>query len=164
VIQQTSVDAYKTITDSGLLSRKRMEVYEEIYKFQPISINTLIRNLCVTGYNTGSITGRISELQRLGVIAAWGTEIAPTGHEVILWKTTDQLPGKIPKKPTRKQLEGILEKLLIAVANLYNTKDLLFKGDARGPGIELGALALALGAPIEEGLDQPNLEAVDGKP
>jgi hypothetical protein len=105
MIQQTSVDAYKTITANGLLSKKKMQVYEEIFKFQPISINQLIMNLSRPGLNTGSITGRISELQKLGVIEAWGTEIAGTGHEVILWRTTDSLPGKLPKKPTRKQLE-----------------------------------------------------------
>jgi plasmid maintenance system antidote protein VapI len=105
MIQQTSVEAYRKITENGLLSRRRLQVYEEIFKFQPISINKLIMNLSRPGLNTGSITGRISELQRLGVIEAWGTEIAPTGHEVILWKTTGSLPGKIPQKKTRRQLE-----------------------------------------------------------
>jgi hypothetical protein len=105
VIQETSIAAYNKILENGLLSKKRLEVYREIFRYQPISINKLIMNLAKEGQNTGCITGRISELQALGVIEPWGTEIAPTGHEVMLWRTTDNLPGKLPKKKTRKQLE-----------------------------------------------------------
>jgi predicted transcriptional regulator len=147
VIQQTSVDAYWTIVKNGLLSKKRMQVYEEIHKFQPISINKLIMNLSRPGLNTGSITGRISELQRLGVIEPWGTEIAPTGHEVILWKTTGNLPGKIPQKKTRRQLEKRISELELLIRS---TRVRLGKEDFSGIGSLRARLEAAIGMHMDD--------------
>jgi len=103
MIQETSRIAYDTIKKNGMLKGRQLQVYEEIFKFQPISINRLIQNLGRPGMNTGSITGRISELQRMGVIWEVGQEQAHTGHRVILWGTTEQLPRKPEKVETWRQ-------------------------------------------------------------
>ena len=103
MIQETSRIAYDTIKKNGMLKGRQLQVYEEIFKFQPISINRLIQNLGRPGMNTGSITGRISELQRMGVIWEVGQEQAHTGHQVILWGTTDHLPKKLERPETLKQ-------------------------------------------------------------
>lgn len=104
MIQHTSIDAYHKIEADGLLSRRRWEVYDYIFKLQPCSIGDILAGLARQGQNTGTYSGRISELLALGVIEPWGEKVDHrTGHSVILWHTTGNLPGALPKKETKTQ-------------------------------------------------------------
>jgi len=94
-VELTSIEAYQTIRDNGLLSKRRWQVYDFIYRNQPCTLNAIIQGLARTGQNTGAISGRISELRRLSVIEPCGDQVAPTGHRVLLWRTTRGLPKKI---------------------------------------------------------------------
>lgn len=104
MIQETSREAYNTIKANGLLSKRRFEVYEFIAQTGPCSINRLLSEKAWAGKNTGSLTGRISELRDMGVIAPWGEEVAPTGHRVILWTITKNLPVRRPKSETKTRI------------------------------------------------------------
>lgn len=100
MIRETSVETYRLIKSQGLLSKMRMYVYDLIYEHQPINISQLIlKAQNVEAFvNTGSISGRISELVEAGVIYEKFTGACPiTGHNTIFWATNDSLPNKIKK-------------------------------------------------------------------
>ena len=120
--RETSIEAYHAIRDNGLLSNRRFEVYEYIALNGPCTINRMLADKAKAGRNTGSLTGRISELNRMNVIRECGYEIAPTGHRVTIWETTPDLPGELPKKETKLEaimrLEQELRKLKIEYQDL----------------------------------------------
>ena len=122
-VRETSIEAYHKIVNNGLLSKRRMEVYDFIFHNQPVSLNTIIAALSRPGFNTGSYSGRISELERLGVIEPQGQIVAPqTKHIVLLWVTTDNLPGVLPKfeskadiiKRQAKEIERLQRDLVVS--------------------------------------------------
>lgn len=102
MIRQTSVSAFHTIKENGLLSRKRLEVYSIIAKHGPLNCRQIIEIAAKgTVTNTGAISGRLSELVNLDVIeSAFERPCPTTGHVTIFWQITDRLPKKI-KKPTQ---------------------------------------------------------------
>jgi len=120
--RRTSVDIYETIKKDGLLSDLRFRVYDIIYLYQPITISEMIRKVSSTVTNTGSFTGRISELKDMGVIYEVKEGECPvTGRTVIFWGTTDMLPKKyvVPpsKKEKKKAIIGQLRDLYIGLPN-----------------------------------------------
>lgn len=127
---RTSIDAYKEITENGLLAKKQMEVYKAISVLPDCTINDLIAMLGRMGSNTGSITGRISELKRMGVIAACGEKVASTGQRVTVWRTTINLPAKLPWKETSREkiarLEYNIEQLKEELAKFKGKQTELF--------------------------------------
>lgn len=98
----TSLQAYAEIKEEGLLSKMRFYVYDMIYRHQPVNISQLIEIAKDDGtqiINTGSISGRISELVDRGVIEEDHTAPCPmTGRNTVFWKITP----RIPKEPKRK--------------------------------------------------------------
>ena len=87
--RQTSIDCYNKIQAQGLLSKRRMEVYEAIYKNSPCSASEIfnVRNLKTNQ------SGRFTELRDLGVIYEKGIKKCNvTGKNVIEWDLTDRLP------------------------------------------------------------------------
>lgn len=94
--KDTRIDAYIEIKENGLLSKRRFEVYEIIAKYGPINCRQII-NWASKGSvtNTGAFSGRLSELEKLGVIAEHHQGKCPiTGHRTIFWVTTGKLPEK----------------------------------------------------------------------
>ena len=109
----TSRETYFNIKENGLLSRLRFQVYDIIYQHQPITISQMIRIAASEVTNTGSFTGRISELERMGLIYSVKEDECPvTGRNVIFWGTTDNLPAPLEKKPTKTEIIRDLEKQL----------------------------------------------------
>lgn len=108
MIQQTSIDAYHNIRTNGLLSKRRFEVFDQIYQRGPITLNRLIEILYKPGKNTSSISARLSELQRHDVIEADGTIKASTGNTVTLWKATGRLPKKLIRKKKNNNEDPVL--------------------------------------------------------
>jgi hypothetical protein len=112
--RKTSIDAYYKIKQEGLLSKRRMEVYEALYEFGPLTANELVRHMKrispesnQTGWNA-----RFSELQRLGVIHEVGVRCDEiSGNQCIVWDVTDQLPsGKIENQGKTKKMKPVLMK------------------------------------------------------
>jgi hypothetical protein len=101
--KETSVEAYRIITEYGLLSSLRMEVYKIIFNHGPLSAQeawhlakedpkSLIKN------RRDGITQRFSELERLGVIKNSGKGICSvSGRMVIKWVVTGHRPLKLDK-------------------------------------------------------------------
>lgn len=117
-VQDTSIEAYNTIKANGLLGARQMQVLGFIVHFGPCSINLLLSNIAHGGRNTGSLTGRISELRAMGLIEAAGFESAPsTGCRVTLWKATGRLPVKVAKVETKGEKIVRLEKRIAFLEN-----------------------------------------------
>lgn len=95
--RQTSIDAYNTIKENGMLAKRRWEVYSILFSHGPMTGNQIIQYVGKI-QNTGSIKTRLSELRDRGVVVELGTVKDPiTGVTVILWDVTKNLPIKLDK-------------------------------------------------------------------
>jgi len=101
-IRKTSIEAYKRIKDEGLLSQRRWQVYDLLYKHGPMTGSQLAIEF-KTKYgslapNAGNMVTRLGELRDAGAAEELGTRICPiTSHRAIIWDVT----GKLPKKTTK---------------------------------------------------------------
>ena len=112
MIRNTSVLAYNQIKEEGLLSKMRFYVYDLIFQHGPVNISQLIKISEGGGsgiINTGSISGRISELVDRGVIEEDYTGKCPlTGRQTIFWRITNSLPIELAPTIERKREFWIL--------------------------------------------------------
>lgn len=118
--RQTSIDCYNQIKEEGLLSKRRMEVFEAIYNLAPCTsaeaINTLPKSK-----SPSQARARFTELRELGVIYEKGERTCTiTGRNVIEWDLTDNLPikGKVIKNTKKIRVENALKGL----RKLYKNK------------------------------------------
>jgi len=116
-IRQTSIDCYNQIKAEGLLSKRRLEVYEAIFKNAPCSASEIFN---VKNLKTNQ-SGRFTELRDLGVIYEKGIKkCSVTGKNVIEWDLTDNLP--INSKVITNTKKDRVEDTLIAFRDLYKNK------------------------------------------
>jgi len=118
-IRSTSREVYFKIKEDGLLSKRRLEVYEILYKHGPLTANEIVRiakekypNANQTGFNA-----RLSELKRMEAIIEVGEkQDAVSGHRCYLWDVTDKMPKALPKNArlSRSHLEKC-RKILVEV-------------------------------------------------
>ena len=95
--RQTSIATYHQIEQEGLLSKRRLEVYQILFKYGPLTAHEIV-DVARTKYPKANQTGfnaRLSELKTLGVVS----EVGAKKHEVsgkqnILWDVTSELPKK----------------------------------------------------------------------
>jgi hypothetical protein len=120
-IRQTSIDCYKKIKSEGLLSKRRLEVYESLYTSAPCTSSEAIRNAKTT-FGVFGVSSRFTELRDLGVIYEKGIKkCSVTGRNVIEWDLTDKLPVNFKSKnKTKKQrINDAINSLRV----LYQNKD-----------------------------------------
>ena len=117
--RQTSIDCYNEIKAKGLLSKRRLEVYEAILKNVPCTSNEALNDVYSGSHGVGS---RTSELRDLGVIYEKGTrKCKVTGRNVIEWDLTDKLPINFKNKnKTKKQR---INDAINSFRELYKNKD-----------------------------------------
>ena len=121
-MRKTSIDTYYKILNNGMLSKRRQEVYEEIYKNGPASIADVRQRF--RSFNPemsdSSVSTRFSELERLGVIEEVGKKKDErTGNECTLWDITNNLPVKLKKGQTRKeQVDELLKYITTLVRKI----------------------------------------------
>jgi len=101
-VRETSLQAYHTIKENGLLSQRRWEVYELLVKHGPGTASELHQNVqrgsaAVVGAN---IRARLHELKEAGVSAEIGERpCTVTGYMAIVWDVVDRLPKEVkPRK------------------------------------------------------------------
>jgi len=104
-IKSTQYDAWKEINENGMLSALRLKVYNCIYENGPVTISEVLQILNDgTGRNSGSYTGRFSELETLQVIEVVNErKCRITGNNCVTYRVTRSLPVKPPKKLTKAQ-------------------------------------------------------------
>jgi len=115
MIQRTSIDTYHAIRDSGVLSEKRMNVFDIFYEnpngLTGSEVSELYKSKFPTSKHSETIRNRITELCQMGVIAEMGVSECPyTKRKVMKWCCVDKLPIPLEKKATRKeQIKEILD-------------------------------------------------------
>lgn len=114
-IRTTSIEVYKFLEENGTLSAKRWEVYATVYNNGPMTSAEAFAKIN-EGKSIKSLTqsrARFTELRGMGLLKETGErECTITGHTVIEWDVTDQLPLKLEKAETRaSKTEKIIKEL-----------------------------------------------------
>lgn len=98
--RETSIQVYNEIKQKGLLSPKRMEIYECIYLHGRMTASEVFQKL---GLKTNQ-SGRFTELREIGCLSEYGTKICSvTSNTAIVWEVTNNLPTELPKQLNAKQ-------------------------------------------------------------
>jgi hypothetical protein len=100
-VRATSILAYNEITTSGLLSKKRMQVYKVLYRLGKATGSQVAQEYkshYPSASHSESIRNRITELVQQGVV-----------------RVTANLPTKLPKKATKRAKK---EELLSLIKDL----------------------------------------------
>lgn len=103
-VRETSVAAFLAIQESGLLSRRRLEVYEVLSPDGPLTATQIAERM--RGHKSSSVGAnvhaRLCELREMDAVEELGTITCPiTNMTVILWDVTGRLPIK------RKKIERV---------------------------------------------------------
>lgn len=119
-VRDTSIEAYHKIKESGVLSERRMEVYDILFNHGPLTATEIFQYSKLNGvkgyrHNTNS---RLYELRDMGVVKeVQTTTCSVTGQTVILWDVTSNLPEKLEKKKSNKE---IIQELTLQITELRN--------------------------------------------
>lgn len=104
-VRETSIEAFKAITNNGLLSKRRMEVYSALFDHGPCTGSELnhMMSLSQKRGSHANVLTRLGELRNFGVAKELGERrCLITGRMVIEWDVTDKLPAKF-EKPEREK-------------------------------------------------------------
>jgi hypothetical protein len=114
-IRQTSIDCYNQIKESGLLSKRRLQVFEAMLGQAPCTAGEIERFMNKF-YGVRGGWKQLAFLRDSGVVYEVGTTTCSvTNRKVIEWDLTDNLPVKkvLKSKPTKKQkIEEVLELII----------------------------------------------------
>jgi len=129
-MRQTSIDCFNQIKQEGLLSKRRLEVYEALLSSAPCTSSEAIRNAKTT-FGVFGVSSRFTELRDLGVIYEKGEkQCSITGRNVIEWDLTDKLPTnfKNPRKTKSEKKKAALNSL----RELYKNRESAWLMDWKG--------------------------------
>lgn len=106
MVRQTSMEAYQTIKESGLLSNRRFQVYDVLFNNGPLTgaqVATIMKGTYGIHSQSETIRNRLTELRDMGCIQECGEAVDQyTNMKVILWDVTDKLPMKLQKKKKKE--------------------------------------------------------------
>ena len=123
--RQTSIDCYRQIKSEGLLSKRRLQVFEILLEngcLTGTEISILFKQKHFSSNHSEGIRNRITELFDRGVVYEKGiVECKSTGRKVIQWDLTDKLPIKI--KSSNKTKKQKINDALNSLRELYKNKD-----------------------------------------
>ena len=123
--RQTSIDCYNQIKSEGLLSKKRLQVYEILLEngcLTGTEISILFKQKHFSSNHSEGIRNRITELFDRDVVYEKGiVECKTTGRKVIQWDLTDKLPIKITSSNKTKKQK--IDDALNSLRELYKNKD-----------------------------------------
>jgi hypothetical protein len=108
MVQRTSAETYYDIKNSGLLSEKRMKVFDIFYENENgltgSQVSEIYKNKYPTSRHSETIRNRITELYQMGVLGDLGIVECPfSGRKVTKWTCLDKLPIPLKKKLTLKE-------------------------------------------------------------
>jgi hypothetical protein len=107
-MQSTSLDVYYKIKSEGLLSEKRMRVYEIFYQHGNLTgsqVAQFYKSKYPTNQHSETIRNRITELVQMKVLDELGTtQCSTSNREVLLFGLNKNLPHKLPVKKTKKMI------------------------------------------------------------
>ena len=116
--RKTSIECFSKIKQEGLLSKRRLQVYESIFNYAPCTASEVFND---KNLKTNQ-SGRFTELRDVGVIDEKGERLCRiTGRNVIEWDLTDRLPINFKNKnKTKKQR---INDAINSFRMLYKNKD-----------------------------------------
>jgi hypothetical protein len=118
--RETSIETYLKIKRSGLLSSRRLEIYECLFNKGPLTASQVF---VLLGLETNQ-SGRFTELSEMEVIKEVGTITCPiTNNTAILWDVTAKLPVKI-KRPVTASKKKKKTDALELMQEIANSKEL----------------------------------------
>lgn len=102
--RDTSLEVYRKIREGGLLSERRLQVYEVLFHHGPITAGEVWYFHLQDRAQIDSVRPRMAELEELGVIESCGErKCSYTGNVCLMWRTTGKLPGERAKRKTSSQ-------------------------------------------------------------
>lgn len=120
MVRETSAQAYKEIKENGLLSVKRMEVYETIYlngKMTSAEAYMVMNRDKPKSSLISQSRARFTELRDMGCLSECGTKTCSvTSKKAIVWEVTNNLPKDLPKTLSSKQKKEEVLKLITELA------------------------------------------------
>lgn len=129
MIQRTSIETYHAIKDSGLISDKRMKVFDIFYEYPNgltgSQVSEIYRSKHPTSKHSETIRNRITELCEMGVIVEMGSvECEYTKRKVMKWCCIDKMPIPLEKKQTKKEkIQEILDDVTALGKTLKSEED-----------------------------------------
>lgn len=115
MVQTTSIETYHAIKNSGLISEKRLKVFDIFYQnpqgLTGAEVSEIYRKENPTSQHSETIRNRITELVQMGVLVELGVvECQYSKRNVTKWCCIDKMPTPLEKKLTRKeQIKEILD-------------------------------------------------------
>jgi hypothetical protein len=108
-MRKTSLESYRTIRESGVLSQRRFQVYEILYENGPMTgSEAALRFKSLYGLRTpnqANIVTRLGELRDMGIAEEVRTRTCSvTGMNVIEWDVTSNLPVSMKRKVKRRRI------------------------------------------------------------
>lgn len=109
MIRNTSAESFKAIRESGVLSLRRLQVYEILFDHGPMTGSELaLRFQKLHGSRTpnqANVVTRLGELRDMGVAEEIRTRrCSVTGMNVIEWDLNDRLPKPLKKTGARRSV------------------------------------------------------------
>jgi hypothetical protein len=129
MIQVTSRETYQAILESGLISEKRMKVFDIFYQnpqgLTGAEVSEIYRKNNPTSQHSETIRNRITELVQMGVLAELGAvECQFSKRSVMKWCCIDRMPIPLEKKVTRKeQIKELLKDVVQLGESLASEED-----------------------------------------
>lgn len=129
MIQKTSIETYHAIKDSGLISEKRMKVFDIFYAHPEgltgAEVSEIYKKQNPTSQHSETIRNRITELFQMGVLAEIGVvECQFSKRSVMKWCCIDKMPIPLEKKQTKKEkIKEILDDITALGKSLKSEED-----------------------------------------
>jgi DNA-binding Lrp family transcriptional regulator len=102
------MDVYREILRSGVLSSKRLAVYEYLFNFGPLT-GGQVQKALGNGVSE-SVRNRITELVKMGAVYEIGEVSCPvTGRRVLLFDVTSKMPVSYERVKSKKEIIRELE-------------------------------------------------------
>lgn len=121
-MRSTSAEVYNRIKDEGLLSKRRWQVYDVLFRRGPLTQNEACQILAdeTSLSNKPSVTPRFAELEARGVIHVAGKRRCEvTGELCLAYDVTACLPhAPAPRQTPRQKLQTALDQLRDATEQL----------------------------------------------
>jgi hypothetical protein len=129
MVQTTSIETYHAIKNSGLISEKRLKVFDIFYQnpqgLTGAEVSEIYRKENPTSQHSETIRNRITELVQMGVLVELGVvECQFSKRNVTKWCCIDKMPIPLEKKLTRKeQIKEILDDVTALGKSLASEED-----------------------------------------
>jgi CRISPR/Cas system CSM-associated protein Csm2 small subunit len=119
MIQKTSIETYYAIKNSGLISDKRLKVFDIFWEHPDgltgTQVSEIFKNKYPSSKHSETIRNRITELRNMGVIDEIGVvECDFTNRKVMKFAISNRLPVPLEKKLTlNERVDSVLESIAL---------------------------------------------------